>query len=565
MKTLLRASALISLFLFPLQSTTAQTTFSLEEIASGLASPVDIVCSYNSLLFVVEQGGDVEIIENGQPRNAPFLSISVRGGGEQGLLGMAFDPDYENNGYFYVNYIPATGSNRTVVSRFSVSAQSEFLADPNSELEIISIAQPYSNHNAGDLNFGPDGFLYIAMGDGGAGGDPENYSQNTGSLLGKVLRIDVSNANAAQPYTIPASNPFVGPGNPLDEIWSVGWRNPWRFSFDSVSGDMWVGDVGQGAREEVSFEAVNDPGGKNYGWRCYEGNNTFNTQGCSDISNYVFPVFDYPTSGGNCSAVGGYVYRGSEYSNLYGKYIFSDFCSGRFWALTPDGQGGFSSELLLDNSMRPSAFGQGENGDLFVADLATGTIQKIVGEASLPVELLNFSANNTEQGVELSWETKSEFNNSYFQIERSSNDEDFSSIGQVNGNGTTTESHAYQFLDSNDLESNTIFYRLRQVDFDGKFTFSQTIALDPRGFRIADFEIYPNPVKNQAFIRFAGSDSHDIEITVYDLRGAVVSSARLSGQSGVYPIQGINSLSSGSYFIQLRGAGFSSLNKFVKD
>lgn len=202
MKTILRASALISLFLFPLQSTTAQTTFSLEEIASGLASPVDIVCSYNSLLFVVEQGGDVEIIENGQPRNIPFLSISVRGGGEQGLLGMAFDPDYENNGYFYVNYIPATGSNRTVVSRFSVSAQSEFLADPNSELEIISIAQPYSNHNAGDLNFGPDGFLYIAMGDGGAGGDPENYSQNTGSLLGKVLRIDVSNANAAQPYTI---------------------------------------------------------------------------------------------------------------------------------------------------------------------------------------------------------------------------------------------------------------------------------------------------------------------------------------------------------------------------
>ena len=565
MKQHYRTLAVLSIIFFSFSTAKAQTTFTLEEVASGLASPVDIVCSYNSLLFVVEQRGDIEIIEGGVPRDTPFLSLSVGGGGEQGLLGMAFDPDYENNGYFYVNYIPASGGNRTVVSRFSVSAQSEFLADPNSELEIISITQPNSNHNAGDLNFGPDGYLYIAMGDGGGSGDQQNNSQNTGSLLGKVIRLDVSNASEAQPYTIPASNPFVGAGDPLDEIWSVGWRNPWRFSFDKLVGDMWIGDVGQGAREEVSFEAVGDPGGKNYGWRCYEGNNAFNTQGCEDISNYVFPVFDVPSSGGNCSVVGGFVYRGSEYANLYGMYIFSDFCSGRFWGLSPDGQGGFSSELLLDNSMRPSTFGQGENGDLFVADLATGTIHKIVGEVSLPVEITVFAANNTENGIRLSWETSSELNNSHFLIERSLDNENFVSIGQVNGQGTTTESNSYQFLDSDQSDSNTVFYRLKQVDFDGRFTFSQTISLDPRELRVADFKIYPNPVQDQAFIQFSGFGTDEIEVSVYDLRGALVSTDKISGQSSVYPIKGISNLGSGSYFIQVRGAGFSSLNKFVKD
>jgi len=559
------AFVLGSLLLFPQAPAAAQTTFSLNQIASGLSSPVDVVCSYNSLLFVVEQGGDIEIIDNGTPRATPFLSLSVGGGGEQGLLGMAFDPDYENNGFFYVNYIPASGTNRTVISRFSVSAQSQFLADPNSELEILSIPQPYSNHNAGDLKFGPDGFLYIPIGDGGSGGDPQNFAQNTGSLLGKVLRIDVSNASAAQPYSIPSSNPFVGAGDPLDEIWSVGWRNPWRFSFDKNTGDMWVGDVGQNAWEEISFEAAGDPGGKNYGWRCYEGDNAYNTQGCQAISNYVFPAFDYPTSGGNCSAVGGYVYRGSEFSNLFGKYIFADFCSGRFWALTPDGQGGFTDELLLDNSMRPSAFGQGENGDLFVANWTNGTIHKIIGQISLPIELVSFSASNTENGVRLSWETKSETNNSHFLIERSADNEVFESIGQVDGNGTSTESHVYQFLDSDATALSVVYYRLKQVDLDGRFSFSQTINLDPSEFRIADFEIYPNPVNDKAFIRSGGFDADVIELTVFDLRGAVVSSARISGKTGIYPVQGIENLSSGSYFMQLSGAGFSSLSKFVKD
>jgi len=547
-----------------LTETKAQTVFDIEMIATGFSSPVDIACSYDSRLFIVEQSGVVRVIENGSTLPDPFLSITsiVRSGGERGLLGFAFDPDYANNGYFFVSYT-AQPNGDSVISRFSVSGNDPNLADPDSELEIIRIPQPQSNHNGGDINFGPDGYLYIGIGDGGGGGDDDNNSQNTALLLGKILRLDVSNATAAGPYVVPNDNPFVGAGDPLDEIWSIGWRNPWRFSFDRDNGNMWVGDVGQGAREEISFEAAGDLGGKNYGWRCYEGNNAFNTTGCDPASSYVFPVYDYASSGSDCSVTGGYVYRGAEYPNLQGMYIFSDYCSGRFRGVTPDGQGGYSGELLLDSQISPSAFGQGENGDLFVADLG-GDIYKITGDSNLPVEITSLSAQNSSQGVELQWETSSETNNSHFEIERSSDDNSFEVIGRVNGVGNSLETQNYLFVDTNVSSLSRLYYRLKQVDFDGRFSYSPSISIDPSKIALATFTIYPNPVESDAFVRFQNTSNEELTLQIFDIRGALVSSKRLDGNGGVEPIEGLGALSPGTYFIQLKGQGAARISRFVK-
>lgn len=348
----------------------AQPVLQLQSYATGFTRPVDIASAGDERLFIVEQRGIIHILNaQGQRLPTPFLNIQSRvnsSGNERGLLGLVFHPNYAQNGFFYVNYTNAQGHTR--VSRFRVSDTDPNIADPNSELILIAVNQPFSNHNGGDLNFGPDGYLYIGLGDGGSGGDPQNHSQNRQSLLGKMLRIDVNSGN---PYSIPPSNPFVNDPSTLNEIWALGLRNPWRFSFDRLTGDMWIGDVGQNAWEEIDFQPASSTGGENYGWRCYEGNVPFNTNGCQPASAYVFPVHVYATgSASGCSVTGGFVYRGSEFPDLQGHYLFADYCSGRIWSLQPNDAGGWTHRQLLQGTPNSYvSFGENPSGELFLATL----------------------------------------------------------------------------------------------------------------------------------------------------------------------------------------------------
>jgi glucose/arabinose dehydrogenase len=353
----------------------------LVELENGFSSPVEISSTGNegdNRLFIVEQAGYIRILNpDGSVVPAPFLDIEVRvgsGGDEQGLLGLAFHPDYENNGYFYVNYTNTNGDTR--ISRFSMTVDPN-VADPNSELQLLPIDQPESNHNGGELNFGPDGYLYIAMGDGGSGGDPWNNAQTASTLLGKMLRIDVDNGSL---YAIPPDNPYVDDPNVLDEIWAFGLRNPWRFSFDRSTGDMWIGDVGQNAWEEVDMEPAGSPGGLNWGWRCYEGDHAYNTNGCGPMGNYDFPVHEYAQGSSHCAVTGGYVYRGNQYPAMYGHYLFADYCSGRFWSLSPNDNDWLLIDLgvQMPNLFSTTTFGERSDGELFVANRTTGGILHVV-------------------------------------------------------------------------------------------------------------------------------------------------------------------------------------------
>ncbi|MCB9353284.1 MAG: PQQ-dependent sugar dehydrogenase [Lewinellaceae bacterium] len=359
----------------------SQPKIKLEDYATDFTRPVDIAHCNDSRLFIVEQRGYIWILDSlGNKIPGPFLDIDARvrsNGNEQGLLGLAFPPDYAEKGYFYVNYTRETNGD-TRISRFSRDTLDPNKADPDSELILMTVDQPYANHNGGCLKFGPDGYLYAGLGDGGSGGDPQGNGQKKSTLLGKILRIDVSNSSPSELYTVPADNPFVNDASYLPEIWSLGWRNPWRFSFDRLTGDLWVGDVGQGQYEEIDFEPAATPG-LNYGWRCYEGTHPYNTNGCQSMESYVSPIFDYQHSNANgCSVTGGFIYRGAKYADLYGCYLFADYCSGRWWYSRHNADGNFTTSLLANLSpFEYSGFGEDRDGELYVALLDDGKIQRI--------------------------------------------------------------------------------------------------------------------------------------------------------------------------------------------
>jgi len=355
-------------------STLLSQTISLEVFASGFSNPVDMKHAGDDRLFVVEQSGSIKILNaDGTTNTTPFLNISgdVSGGSEQGLLGLAFHPDYATNGYFFVHYTDNGGD--TQVSRFSVSIGDPDLADPGSEFPIIDYTQPFANHNGGSLNFGPDGFLYIGSGDGGSGGDPGNRAQNTELLLGKLLRIDVDNPSGGNNYGIPADNPFAGDPPNAEEIWAYGLRNPWKFTFDRDTGDVWIADVGQNTIEEIN-KAGGSEAGLNYGWRCYEGSNTFNTANCPDPSELTFPIAEYTHAFG-FSITGGYVYRGTEYNNISGYYFAADFGTGLIATVSPTDE--YNNLGTFGGNW--STFGEDLAGELYIANY-NGQISKIKGE-----------------------------------------------------------------------------------------------------------------------------------------------------------------------------------------
>lgn len=356
-----------------------QVSITLELIVTGLQRPVAVrnAGDGSSRLFIVEQPGRVRIVDSNGLRATPFLDISTRvrdSSNEQGLLGLAFHPDYESNGRLFVNYTDLAGD--TVVAEFTRSGEDPDRADPESEAVVITIEQPQSNHNGGDIGFGPDGYLWIATGDGGGAGDPDGNGQNLKTLLGKVLRIDIDNGST---YTIPPDNPFIDNPEARDEIWAFGLRNPWRFSFDRATGDLFIGDVGQGMWEEIDFEARLDPGGRNYGWNRMEGSQCFQTDSCS-ASGLTPPIAEYNHLSG-CSVTGGYVYRGKRFPALKGLYLFGDYCSGTIWALAPSNSGGWTSAIVGETGARISSFGEDEDGEMYVADLSSGSAYLVTGRS----------------------------------------------------------------------------------------------------------------------------------------------------------------------------------------
>jgi len=347
---------------------------STQTFVTGISNPTFIANADDGSgrIFLVEQNGIIKIADaDGNVNANNFLNVSSISSccGERGLLGLAFHPDYDGvvNRKFYVNYTNNVGS--TVIAEYETFAIDPDIADPSSARTLLTISQPFSNHNGGWIGFGADGLLYIGTGDGGSGGDPGNRAQDiTNQLLGKMLRIDVDGNNSSNgEYGIPASNPFVGVTGD-DEIWAYGLRNPFRCSFDRETGDLWIADVGQNVIEEVDLQSASSTGGENYGWRCYEGNNAFNTSGCAPMSTMVFPVHTFNHGGGRCSIIGGYTYRGCAMPDMIGQYFFADFCSGQIWTRDP------SSGVVTQRFNVPfglTTFGEDEDGEIYYAQGST--------------------------------------------------------------------------------------------------------------------------------------------------------------------------------------------------
>ncbi len=368
------------------------TQIASELFASGLNNPMFATApAGDPRLFVVERGGSIQVLHDGVPNATPFLSLvgQVGQSGEQGMFGLAFDPDYETNGFFFVLYNDLAGD--SVLARYSVSADPD-VADPNGTV-LLTISQPFNNHNGGTVAFGADGFLYFSVGDGGSSNDPGEVAQDPQSLLGKMLRIDVAVPPApgslellGQNYAIPGDNPFVGDENTRPEIWAFGLRNPYRFSFDRLTGDLWIADVGQNASEEIDFEPAGDPGGRNYGWDVVEGTlcNLVDpapppAPQCGDPA-LTDPVFEYFHTRGNCSITGGFVHRGTVPA-IGGQYLYGDFCTGRIWSLDPQTmfETDRTAELGAAGGVGFSLVGFGEDGfgESYVV-LRNGSVHRIV-------------------------------------------------------------------------------------------------------------------------------------------------------------------------------------------
>ncbi|GIW43336.1 MAG: hypothetical protein KatS3mg077_0618 [Candidatus Binatia bacterium] len=360
----------------------AGTAIRAERVASGLNRPLFVTAPPRdvSRLFIVEKPGRIRILKWGALLPSPFLDVSslVSGGSEQGLLGLAFHPQFADNGRFFINYTDTSGT--TVIAEYRISSNPD-VADPGSARVVLQVSQPFANHNGGHLAFGPDGYLYIGLGDGGSAGDPAGNAQNPNQLLGKMLRIDV---DTGSPYAIPPTNPFVGAGPPLDEIWALGLRNPWRYSFDRTTGDLYIADVGQNRFEEINFQPATSTGGENYGWNIVEGNGHCYPSGTScNQAGLTQPVHEYDHSQG-CSVTGGYVYRGCKMPDLRGTYFYGDFCSA--FVRTFRMAGGVATDhqdrtAELESSGvsidQIASFGEDARGELYIADLG-GEVFQIV-------------------------------------------------------------------------------------------------------------------------------------------------------------------------------------------
>jgi glucose/arabinose dehydrogenase len=523
-------------------------------VNTGLSSPVDIANAGDGTnrIFVVQRGGTVRIY-NGTTFafTGTFLTMSgnFTTGGERGLLSIAFHPDFENNRYFFVYY--TNGAGGVNVDRFQTQLANPNAADFSTRTNIMSFTKPvvYGNHNGGDLNFGPDGNLYFALGDSGDAGDPGNLAQNGNSYWGKMIRINVDNFTTPPYYTVPADNPYISNPAVLDEIWCIGLRNPWRWSFDRQTGDMWIADVGQGNREEVNYQPAANTGGKNYGWRCYEGTAAYNTAGCQAQNTYAAPIFDYPhnnTTGG-FSITGGYVYRGAEFAFLNGYYICADYVSGNTWLIKENASlGTFTSSIQTGLPGNIVSFGEAENGDLYSVNLS-GTLYKVNATAPIPVTLTGFTAQNNNGNVLVRWQTGFEQNTNRFEVEYKADGINWQTAGSVNAGGLSNGS-SYSLL-HNFIVRDNVLYRLKIIDNNGSFTYSPTVALNSILRKKA--MVYPTLIQDNV-LRIA-LDAPFISLQLFDANGREVYRQNIAGRTGTIELN-LPSPAAGIYTVAVKNA-----------
>lgn len=527
-------------------------------VISGLSSPIDIVHAGDGTnrLFVVQQGGAIRVYNAAYSFLGTLVTVAgISTGGERGLLSLAFHPDYETNRFFYVYYTTTDGSNTTyiIVARYQTRADNPNLADDTSRKVLLTIAKPtgssFTNHNGGRLQFGNDGYLYFATGDGGSGGDPFNNAQNGNSLLGKMIRLwpraNADSAYLAPYYSIPADNPYVSDPAVRDEIFALGLRNPFRWSFDRLTQDMWIGDVGQDAREEINFRAAGPPSPGNYGWRCYEGNLAFNTSGCLPMNNYISPVYDYPNpTSGPAAVTGGHVYRGSTYPTMQGIYIAADVYSGTHYKIRPRSSGGWSVTTQAGPTNIVS-FGEAENGELFAVNI-TGNISQVTTNTALPVRLVNFNAVRKNDHVLISWKTANEAGLRLYEVEYSTDGRSFqlaqaaTPLNNINGS-----SYAVQHFTP---LTGLVYYRLKISNEDGSTGYSAVVATN--WDRQLNGAVIPGLVRNNRLV-----------ITLYEpftqLRlvtpvGQTVYSRNIQGMTGFNEIN-LPALPGGTYILHLQG------------
>jgi glucose/arabinose dehydrogenase len=451
----------------------SQPLIIFETIVTGLDNPVDAeeVNDGSHRIFIVEKTGKIRIWNGTTLSSKPFLDVAsliTSAGGEQGLLSLAFHPGYITNGYFFIYYTNKSGD--ITLARYTRATAD--LADSTSGVVLMTIPKPFETHNGANLIFGSDGFLYFATGDGGAAGDPYNNAQNDASLLGKMLRIDVNNPNPPY-YSIPASNPFAGSTIIPREIIAKGFRNPWRWSFDKQTADMWIADVGQDAWEEVNFTQASNILDKNYGWRCYEGTHTYDI-GCSSQSNNASPIFEYPhdNATGGYSIIGGYVYRGNEFPSLQGYYLCADFVSRNGWLIKPDGSGGWNTTMQQNWPSGITSFAEASNGTLYAMTL-NGTFYKVIAGNGLPVRLTSFSGRETGNKYEISWQVQNEETGDIYIIEkRTSPSEPFAEINRLT---VTSASTSNKYSVKIALTAGISYYRLKIISNTGGVSYSKII------------------------------------------------------------------------------------------
>ncbi|WP_165958077.1 PQQ-dependent sugar dehydrogenase [Segetibacter sp. 3557_3] len=481
MKKFLRLSLFLVLIISCLPPSIAQPVISFQTIASGLTSPVDVVNAGDGSgrLFVVEKPGTIRIWNGTAFLPTPFLSISsmVRStGSEQGLLSVAFHPNYATNGYFFVWYNNLAGN--VTLARFS--RRDLNTADSTSGVVLLTIFKPFANHNGAKLNFGRDGYLYFGTGDGGGAGDPLHRAQNGDSLHGKFIRIDVNNPNPPY-YSIPPTNPFLNDPAIRDEIVALGLRNPWRWSFDRRTGDLWIADVGQNAREEVNYVPAANILNKNYGWRCFEGTLVFNPD-CSGQPNNVFPIFEYQRDNatGGRSITGGYVYRGTEFPSLQGYYITSDYVSNNGWLINRSATGGWNATLQTGWATNISSYGESEDSALYAVSLQSGTLFKVIASGALPVKLLSFAGSIINASHELKWAVAGEEKGTVYSLEKQTTPASpFKEVYSQTASGSPVSNSYRQVLAGNEAA----FYRLKTSTPAGQSMYSPIVYLKASGDR----------------------------------------------------------------------------------
>lgn len=525
------------------QKSYAQPILSLNAVIdTGLSAPIQLVNAgdASNRIFIVQKGGTIRAYDSAFQFLSLFATVSgVQDNGERGLLSMAFHPNYSSNGFFYVYYVNVDGN--LELARYHVSANPN-VADGASKVIVLTIPHPTnSNHNGGELHFGSDGFLYLSTGDGGGGGDQPNNAQNTTVLLGKILRLNANTSATAPYYSVPAGNPYN------NEVFDLGLRNPFRWSFDRLTNDMWIGDVGQDSYEEINYRAAGATGGVNFGWRCYEANNAYNTTGCAPMASFTFPVYAYPTQNPAAAITGGIVYRGTGSPALYGYYVAADFYSGTFYIINPDGAGGWTTNLQTLPQTGIVDFGETENGEAYVVSLTSGAVYRLsaVSGGPLPVNLVSFGGNLTNNVVVLNWATSFEQNLQSFDIEYSLDGSTFKFAGMVQAKHSTSGA-AYSF--SHDFAGRGIvFYRLKMTDEDGTYRYSQTVRINMNSKNMQP--VYPSEI-NDGIVHLYLDDTDYSLAELISSGGTVVLKKNITGQRGLTEISAGN-LKPGIYVVRL--------------